>query len=494
MKRKVFNQIKVFALLVLTLFVTNSCNDLLNNPMKDKETGEDLTLLLLDFNFFETKFTFHFVDSMGEYITDKNISVYLLGDDAANIVDYNGKKNDVYTPSKGRLGLAYDPNVRVTESDPVEFTVFVDVEDQSYEAIPVEVYFSEEGNYDVEVELFKTEELKSAVLSPGTEPFNVNFNNTLIKKNNDPVWKALSGVRYANGKSYYSVFRATLPPVGKLTSTNFTLNESLYKNWGLEGYYFISGDRKTKEFKLTNKEIEVKANTVSFKAYSATELKNVLRCTKGIFVNVHEKFNQTGTGNFKYKLLNGTDVVKTGRISFPSLPFTVNIGAFNYPASATSLKFKLEGDNQYTIETSEVNMTNFCGDTVKFVAKSKTGLVPYKIVISITCPGNVIGITPSMGGKFRVTGSQDPWTYFEFVQGTCTLLLNPGATYSVEGYLGDMTAEFDFPTDESKIDEAAEDLLESKKELEDIEYEFSETGNGKEIKIHAIFKDGDCPF
>lgn len=68
MKRTSNNTLKTISIFAL-LIIMGACSDLLNNPLKDKKTGEEITLLLLDMNIFETRFSFHFVDSeTGKYI------------------------------------------------------------------------------------------------------------------------------------------------------------------------------------------------------------------------------------------------------------------------------------------------------------------------------------------------------------------------------------------------------------------------------------------
>ena len=43
------------AILLAVVLLFPSCDGMMDNPLKDKETGEDINLLLIDFNFFKTQ-------------------------------------------------------------------------------------------------------------------------------------------------------------------------------------------------------------------------------------------------------------------------------------------------------------------------------------------------------------------------------------------------------------------------------------------------------
>lgn len=117
--KNILKSVKVIAIILATLFVNNSCSNLLDNPLKDKETGDDITLILLDLNFFDTKLNFYFVEEgTDELVIDKTINVTFDGASATNIVGYDGFKSDDYNVKNGKLELAYDPNIDVNENIP----------------------------------------------------------------------------------------------------------------------------------------------------------------------------------------------------------------------------------------------------------------------------------------------------------------------------------------------------------------------------------------
>ena len=66
MKKKLNIQANIVSLLISTILLmsASSCEDLFNDPLKDKDTGEDITVLLLDRNFINTKLKIWFVDDL----------------------------------------------------------------------------------------------------------------------------------------------------------------------------------------------------------------------------------------------------------------------------------------------------------------------------------------------------------------------------------------------------------------------------------------------
>lgn len=496
MKNKFLLTLKVATILLSALLLTNSCSDMFSNPLKDKKTGEDLKLLLVDLNFFDSKFNFTFVDSeTGNLIEDKTIDVYFSGKDAENLVDYNGDKANMYSVTDGRLALALDPNVEVSSSNPTDFTVFVDVPDNSYDGYPVEESYNSNGEYDIVVKLFKIgPSVKKAMINPGTEPFSVKYNNALILKDNDPVWSFTDYVSTSNGKTYYGIYKAyNTSASGTLLADGFTGDESLYSNWGLEGNYFLSG--QTTEFDLTHSDVSVPANVSVFKAYSATQRNDMGKCADGLNIEVSEKNNMAGTAKFNYQLIIDNEVVKSGKIGGSSMPFTVNTGVFYYPGDATSATLVIDDDPQFSIAPHETTLSDFCGGTVKVTATPKSGLTPYKIITTFVCPDNSIGITPSISGRYKIKGSDDPWAEFVFDEGIATLNLVPGETYTMDAKMGEDTYTFDFPTDESKVDGVVQQALQDIVELDDLNVDFSTNTDGVTvIDINVVFKDGNCPM
>ena len=74
MKINILNRLFLMLGAVGLLTGLTGCQDLFTDPTKDKETGETVTLLLVDRNFIKTKFMVKLVDNAtGEQLAGENI-------------------------------------------------------------------------------------------------------------------------------------------------------------------------------------------------------------------------------------------------------------------------------------------------------------------------------------------------------------------------------------------------------------------------------------
>lgn len=542
MRIKFYISFKVVALLFAILFTTNSCSDIFDNPMKDKETGDDLTLLIIDPNVFDTKITVHLVDTVGNNMDGIEVFVAFAGEKASNIVSTKGEKHEYFSTKDGALEVGIDPNIDISATNPFAFTVLVALKDRSWYAFPKDVELIQKGNVDIIVEMIPfnmvemnaSNEFKSANLSPlapGNEPFNIKFADQLISSSNGWAISNLGSTYYSGKAQYYSYFYPTATKNGKLTSTDLSIDPKLIDNYGIIVSY--SGIKLWRGINFENEQaINYTVYTGPYRFvslfgdnyYSGITRKNITKCEGGINIQVEEKYGQTGTAKFNYTLSikkrdysasddsYRTEKVLEGKIGSSSMPYTVNTGTFYYPNNLSDalaaifydkydenkLTLTLTGDGQYDLEPSQFEISNFCGQTYTVKAVPKSGLKPYKIIASFSCINNPVGVAPTISGKYREQGTTEPWTYFNFSGGSAILQLKPGKSYSIEGNLSGQTGKFDFPTDPAKVGAV---LAQAKKEIEELEtinYKFTEqtTGAfiGTQIKIDVVFKDGECPY
>jgi len=111
------------SILVWLLVLATSCEGLLKDPMKDKETGEDINLLIVDFNFFKTHLTVNLFDASSGNRIELPATVTFAGKNGNDIVTYSGKKKQQYEILRGQLELTVDPGIKISESVPMSFSV-----------------------------------------------------------------------------------------------------------------------------------------------------------------------------------------------------------------------------------------------------------------------------------------------------------------------------------------------------------------------------------
>ena len=177
------------------------------------------------------------------------------------------------------------------------------------------------------------------------------------------------------------------------------------------------------------------------------------------------------------------------------MPQLINTGAFYYPVGSNDYTINIFGDNQYTLSPESVNTNNICDQTLKLKATPKNNLETYKVVVSFYCNNNTLGIAPSANGEFNLKNDEQNSTSFSFNEGVATLQLLPDEIYSINATIVGTEMEFDFPTNQDKINDVIEEAAYNRDEIEYIEYSFEKSENRiNTIKVKAYFKSGKCPF
>ena len=151
-------QFSAYIILVFLLSqVFNACD--FNNFTKDKETGEDLNLLIVDIDFFNTKFALNIFDTeTGQAITDE-AKISISGKNAGDIVDFTGIKHTELNTTTGKIEFSIDPTVTISENSPVELSLTVEVE--NYITTSKTVRFYSEGQKTIDINLAKETEEES---------------------------------------------------------------------------------------------------------------------------------------------------------------------------------------------------------------------------------------------------------------------------------------------------------------------------------------------
>ena len=91
MKKIIIYPIVALFLLAASVFTFVSCEDFLADPLVDKDTGEDLTMLLVDMNFIKTKLAIYLEDyDTGEAIEGPEIEIFIGGESASNLINFAG--------------------------------------------------------------------------------------------------------------------------------------------------------------------------------------------------------------------------------------------------------------------------------------------------------------------------------------------------------------------------------------------------------------------
>jgi hypothetical protein len=140
-----------FFLLSLVTFVTISCTSYLENPLIDKETGEYIDLLVIDSSVFPVRLKIHLVDSLALSAVVSKVTISFSGKNDNDIITLSGKKQSEFHTSSGFLELAIDPNIIVSETEPLSFTMHIVSE--GYTETLKEFIFYNQGVKEITVHL-----------------------------------------------------------------------------------------------------------------------------------------------------------------------------------------------------------------------------------------------------------------------------------------------------------------------------------------------------
>lgn len=527
--KKILKSVKVLVIIVAALFVNNSCNNLFENPLKDKETGESLTMLLLDQNFFDTKLMVHLVDAQTGEELNNSVNIYISGDDADKIVDFNGNRNESYRVDGGYVEVAVDPAFVPSVETSLDIVVFANSDDNSWYSLPTEVSLVQTGTNDVVISMYYQSEddleeveegglfnildeqisnLKSASLEltvPFTHSINTNKQGAYINK--------YDAIKYQDG---YSVYFHYLPKYQdtnygtvNVTASNYTGNaQNLY---GFYGNYFNNAGNYVSSNQLqTNSE---NSNIKNFYFYGATK-ENVEKCASMFKVVINKTDQRPGTAKFQYKMTFSNGSEKTGfiNVNFPiidsrtkaeSYTATAIISSIYVPVNDKTTKFEIIPDGQYNFsKTTETYTDGPCGKEFSTDITTKTDLKSYKLITLVSCGSSddltgSVASAPSISGKFFETNNTNAQTFFSLTQGVGVLQLKENTDYTIEAKYNSSSVSFNFTTDKSRIGEVIAGVKASFPELENVELTFGPeptNGDPQEINILVIYKQEHCPL
>lgn len=417
-----------------------ACKDMFKDPLKDKETGDDITVLLMDRNFITTKLVIRLEDlSSQQVVSNEPVEVRFSGADAANLITFGGNKQTVFTTSTGFVEVGYDPNMVINTQNPLELTVVAS--GANYISAPQFVSYTSEGIKDLTIKMYQKSTLKSAKIGSFDEPFDLSFNGQIQSPNLIFIADA-SGSPTGTAWEYRNLYSAKTS--GTILCSNLKDNIA-YSDFG--AYYFNpSGGASLMPPSTPVKSAGLQSGDF---AYSAVLRSGMTKCTNGLAIQVDRAGAAPGTGVFDYLITFSNGKTMSGKISC-TFPSNNLIEQIYYPTSNSAVKVELFGDMQYDISPS-VNLSSPCGMTASFTATPKNGLKTYKLITRYSCPNSSVGMGLSVIGEFRKKGTTDRWTSFKFIEGICVLQLVANADYEFRVNIDSDYYTYFLPTNPDKV-------------------------------------------
>ena len=416
------------------------CKNMFNDPMADKETGEPVTLLLMDRNFIKTKIAVQLQDMVTlQAIESEQVIIQFSGNDAANLINFGGFKNTSFTTQDGFVEVGLDPNIIVNSQNPIELTVIAG--SQNYISAPQFISYTSEGIKDLVLKMYRKTELKSANLGAFTEPFDIGYNGQLQSPN---LSYQADFSSFTTGTAYEYINLYTTTASGLLVCSNLKDNV-LYSDYGV---YTVSQSGETNLMPPAppTKNIGLQSGVY---VYSTVLKSGMAKCENGLILHVERANGATGTGVFDYQITFSDGKIKSGKISC-TFPSDNTIEQLYYPASNPAVKVELLGDAQYDISAA-VNLNSSCGAKASFVATPKSNLKTYKLITRYSCPESAVGMGLSILGEFRKKDSTDKWTSFKFIEGISELQLVANADYDFRVNIDGEYYNYTVPTNPDKV-------------------------------------------
>ncbi len=476
--------IEKIVLSLLVLIMASACGEMLDNPTIDKETGEDVNFLIVDFNFFTTRATFKLIDVSNNSTIRKPARMWFTGSNANDIVDFAGIKSEEYNISEGQVELTFDPNVEISESSPLEFAVHVEID--GYETFSQGIQINREGKKTFELQIAKestsddvltgTEDNGSFIFSAfaetksaGSETSQSYRINYSIKKTDLIKFKDFYGRRifesiaeadlaYKSDPEHFikivigknTVFPQIIDRVSFDESTQLVTFQKL--ETGILEDIVLVGRRVT----------DLNGGTIQ---QQATCLKSLTPDTFGFTQFGDDSWSFSGTSqsysnlHFTYTLASASmqplcklgsniqfisnivssfsiDAVFYNREGYEIL--TTNFkGSFpetftleNVPSGSARVEFKNNNPSFQAI--SDLNIKDLCSGDYEVEILPSLGYEGYQIVLKALCSDNtLVAIAPTYSGYYRIKDSGNDWQGIDMMGGVADILAVPGENYEL---------------------------------------------------------------
>lgn len=542
MNSKIIKISGLFFLVVLLL----GCSDYLENPLKDKETGEDINLLVVDFNFFDTRLSFKLLDAEDGTAISAPAKIYFTGENGSDIVNYSGEKKADYVTRQGQIELTVDPNVTISETSPLQFAVHIEV--PGYNKFSKGFQLRNKGKKTLELNLSKVSDedetdldgninigdgdtsivffaapqinLKSALLEE--KPYKINYKITI----NDFL-----RFKDSNGDYLFNSSSEVVEAYNADPENFMTMSINSYSDYkpGIDVIDTESGPQSVLFHKLETGKLSKLLVTGRMVADLNGGVISSVATYTGVNAPAIFGFAEFGESswslvgtetvyeslNFSYTLIKASDetLCDTGSsITFRSavtssfsidadvydtdgnLINTLNFkGSFpetfvveNTPQKAVSVVFR--NNNPSFKAISPLSIENFCSGNYTVNVAPETGYEEYQIVLKAICPDNPgVAIAPTYSAEIKVKDSDDPWQGVDMTGGVADMMGLPNHAYELRLLWQD---EWEYSTYYTEFDAGGNYLHETGS---DAEITSKKLADGRiQINVEQVFNQNVC--
>lgn len=474
---------------IITVFLFSGCADYFNDPLTDKDTGEEVNLFVIDLNFFNTSITYKLLDAISGEIIGSEAVVKFSGQNGNDIITFAGERKENFYTSEGQLELTVDPNANISESTPFIYTVQVEIE--GYQTLTKGIQFFTEGKKTFELHLLRTEDeaksdlignidfgdndttfqftsipntLKSANIEEDTYSINYLFTLSDLLKfkdaNNNFLFNSPKEVMSAynsNPENFVKISIGSYPsnkPEIAIMDINGELKSVLFQK--LETGRLVSmkiGNTKVanlnggviRSYCNYNNEVEPGLCGFAFFENSSWEMlgKEVIYDELGFsytFVKIIEdsvcetgatiSFNSTINSGFSidadlYDMDNNVITSINFKGDFPETFVLENI-----PWMPVKVVFR--NNNSAFASIPPIEIEDLCHGDYKVDVDKNNGFTEYQIIFKALCNNNkTTAIAPSYNAEIKIKNSNDAWQGITMKGGVVNLLGKPDQEYQI---------------------------------------------------------------
>lgn len=433
--------------LVLTAAVSlTSCNIDFNGIGKDDE-GNDIPLLLLDLPACDVHYTFAAINAedgtpltgafTARIIPNPQEAGGLANPDQILVTD--AMKVSLQHDFTRSLELSLNPNIKVSQDNPVGFTIVAEGPFLNYVGIPVYVRNTEKGKREVALELLNLNQIYAGDMGNGLlkklDKKGVNPDVSLSGASTNAL-KFLNRIM-GNGYVIQGLYSASSSGTVTANCTNPAFSDY--------GIVLLTDDlsgapRRSaivvngQIFFVVKRPANILNGKIAFDVYSATKASTSFKYSV-----------ETSIGTFTGVFRNTVPFTKQ---------YIEQLFAFSTSKGAVltltpSADFSMVGSQVRDITDITVNGGGVA-DPAYEVSK-QANLVQYKIKLIGTCATDrKISMAPSKSFSYRKTGTTE-WLRGEMVAGQATLLLENGADYDFGVYFDGQLYQYPFTTTRENI-------------------------------------------
>ncbi|MFM1807781.1 MAG: hypothetical protein RLZZ242_506 [Bacteroidota bacterium] len=503
------------------------------------ERIDDKQLLVLTPDFADTSVQLVFRDPETLAVLDEDFEVTVYAN--KRLVDLNGNYKNEFIARGGVMEFSVSPEETVSESDPLEISVYALSKDQTKIIYYEDVLVQKKGFNNVPLtqnnipDLSEIEGLSQGYkmideVTKSVEEPRLELSVNGRTHNNGNFFLVSNGYyiyRHSYFNKYYSDAFYVFSGAPEDNTHIAVFGPTYLTNYDIEFFY---RDQNGNKFKISfddkglysktryygpeldyKKEVIEKRQLDSFNdgvtvpsVWDIQDLwlfwhtiEDYAVCKNGFYVQF-EGLESGDTASLLYRGIRNFDN-KAFMVSAANIN-TTNNSAFSLEyldhhiiGTRGGHRLEFAGNSQYIIEPQVIELggEELCGNTYTVRLKRRDTFKKHQINLSMRNESQNVGLALTFSALLRKQGQSDAaWESVNFKQGSTSVYLEEGSTYEVKLTLADEPFEFTFTNDLSLVEAAVQATKRNVTRIKDINYRIEQSADMNTINAEIVFFEG----